>query len=296
LSSLDTLVTFMEEPIVEPAAIALYHLSRLARSEVTVLLSGEGSDEVFGGYGLYRRMLALNRWHNSIPALLRRPFTAVGRRSSNLRNRKYADWLDLSLEMRYRGTSATLTDSVKREFYTPDYFSNKGTYITETFARHFSKVAGHADPLARMLYVDTKTWLVDDLLTKADKMTMAASVELRVPFLDHRVVEMCASLPSNLKVREGEGKWILKKSLSNKLPQEIIWRQKMGFPVPTKRWFGSDLLPEIREHLNHCEDLPWINGKRTDAILSNNHQSDEDHSRWIMTLLVFVAWKRRYGL
>jgi asparagine synthase (glutamine-hydrolysing) len=166
--------------------------------------------------------------------------------------------------------------------------------VDDTFARHFDRVKNRPDPLDQMLYVDTKTWLVDDLLTKADKMTMAASVELRVPFLDHRLVELAASLRPSLKVKGKEGKWILKKAMEGRLPDEVIWRQKMGFPVPTKRWFGAQLLSEISGELLNGNRFPWINSASTAGILGKNHYTDEDHSRWIMTLLVFKAWRRRY--
>jgi asparagine synthase (glutamine-hydrolysing) len=288
--SLDTLLRQAEEPIVEPAAIALWRLSKLAREEVTVLLSGEGSDEILGGYSLYRVMDRLRRLHAVLPSAVWRALGPFGGLLPQDRQRKYLDWLSRPLEQAYQGTSAFLTPSVKRTLYTTDFLAGCGTYLTRTFAGHFERARARPDALGRMLYVDAKTWLADDLLVKADKMTMAASVELRVPFLDHRLVEFATALPPGLKCRDGEGKWLLKHALSGVLPDEIVWRRKMGFPVPVRSWFAGELLPRIEERLLDANALPWFRPEAIRRLLRRQASGTEDHSKLIMALLVAATW------
>jgi len=289
--SLRELVENAEEPLVEPAAIALRQLSRLARRDVTVLLSGEGGDEVFGGYALYRVMARVNRLHAVLPPGFWRPFGLFTGLPIKEKHRKHFDWLTQPLERSYQGTSVFLTESLKGRFYNPDFFAARGDYLPATFQSHFEKVCAVRDPIRRMLYVDTKTWLADDLLLKADKMTMAASVELRVPFLDHRLVEFATALPSDLKCRGREGKWIFKRAMQDRLPAEIVWREKMGFPVPVRRWFGRELLPRVEEMLTGSDRLPWVSRAEIRRLLAAQAAGREDHSRLIMSLLVLNTWR-----
>jgi asparagine synthase (glutamine-hydrolysing) len=293
LESIDTLVRHTEEPLVEPSGIPLMALAQLARPRSTVLLSGEGSDEVFGGYGLYRRMLTVERWHRRLPfAPPALPGFVRGLAGDNAV--KYWDWLRQPLAERYRGTSAVLTDGLRDFLYTPDFRESAGGYLDDSFGRHFAKTATHQDPLSRIMYADTKTWLVDDLLLKADKMTMAASVELRVPFLDHRLVEMAASIPASLKIHGREGKWLLKRAFEDSLPREVVWRSKMGFPVPVKKWFGESLKPVLRERLLATGALPWLRREAVADLIENDRARTESRSRLIMTLVVLETWRRLF--
>jgi asparagine synthase (glutamine-hydrolysing) len=177
--------------------------------------------------------------------------------------------------------------------YAPEYYQQKGDYLERTFSGYFAKVAGKP-ALNQMLYVDTKTWLADDLLLKADRMTMAASVELRVPFLDHRLVEYAAGLPPSYKNRGGNGKYLLKKIMEPRVPHEIIYRKKRGFPVPTNTWFGHDLLPYIRERIGAGHRLPWINVPVIERMLKHQQGRVEDHSKMILSLLILSTWMEQY--
>lgn len=294
-SSLETLVRFAEEPIVEPAAIALYHLSRLARKHATVLLSGEGSDEVFGGYWLYQFMAKMERIRSYLPNILLSPsLLPLGSFLPILKYKKYFDWFYLPLSERYQGTSSYLTPTQKKGLYKQDFLISKSSYLEDQFSKFFKKVE-KKDPLSQMLYVDAKTWLVDDLLLKADKMTMAASIELRVPFLDYRLVEAVSALPSDLKIRKGEGKYLLKKLSKSLLPKEIIFRKKMGFPVPTKQWFQGELINQIEENILDLKKEMWFKPESLDKLLIRHRKGVEDHSKILMTLLVISEWKKQYG-
>lgn len=294
LASVDTLVHFSEEPIVESAAIALFHISKLARQKAIVLLSGEGSDEILGGYYLYRFMHMLEKAHNAIPSPLIAAAGVLGRAAGSARYMKYLDWMGMPLEDRYRGTSSYLTPSLKRLLYAPGF--TPGAYLDDVFHGYFAKVAHKNDTINKLLYVDTKTWLADDLLVKADKMTMAASIELRVPFLDHRLVEFASSLPSAFKVAKGQGKYLLKSVMQDRLPREIVFRKKMGFPVPEKSWFGGRLFTAVKARLlDNGGVLPWIDRSRLEAMLAAHQAGRENHSKMIMMLLVLVAWQDRYN-
>jgi len=295
--SLEKLIDFAEEPIVEPAAIALYHISKLARENAVVLLSGEGSDEIFGGYYLYDVINKLNKAQKMAPRFIRRTAGILRVLSNDLKFQKYLDWFIEPAKLGYMGTSNYLTNSLKKDFYSPDFLSGKSNYLKRTFSGYFSRVKNKSDFINKLLYVDTKTWLADDLLVKADKMTMAASVELRVPFLDHRLVEHAAGLPGKFKINSGQGKFILKKIMEKCLPNEIIYRKKKGFPVPTRNWFGQDIFPRIRERINdNFRDLPWLNKNFIERLLTEQNQAKADHSKLLMMLLVLITWKERFKI
>ena len=202
LDSIPQMVGMAEEPLVEAPAIPLYQIAKAAKPHATVLLSGEGSDELFGGYGLYQKMLQMERRFPLLRALKCVPHCLV----PGDRIKKYVDWFSSPLAARYRGTSANVTQRIRRSFYSPNFldYVKRDRYVDDAFHRWFRDVA-QRDTLTQLLYVDAKTWLPDDLLLKADKMTMAASIELRVPFLDHKIVEFASSLPVNFKIRNGEG-------------------------------------------------------------------------------------------
>jgi len=293
IESIPLMVEKMEEPVVETAAIPLYHISRLAKEHATVLLSGEGSDEIFAGYGIYQTMLKLDK-----AAAWRLGSRLIPRRwIHNERFLKYLDWAECGVEKRYRGVSSDVTPNIKARLYTDnfnEYWVNND-YLGEIFEGYFAKVAG-LDLLSKLLYVDTKTWLVDDLLLKADKMTMATSVELRVPFLDHTVVEYAATLPSAMKLHDGEGKLILKKTTESLLPKNIIYRKKKGFPVPTKRWFGAGLVPRCREQLasSWLYDQDIIRKDYVERLLNQHATGKEDHSRRLFSFLVMNQWHQTF--
>jgi len=291
--SLDLLVNFTEEPLVEPAAIALYHLARMAGSEAKVLLSGEGCDEIFAGYGIYQRMLTLERLHQVLPESAWSVLRPILCRLPDHRASKYLDWATSPLEKRFKGTSANLPWSKKRRLYHKDFLGQTGDYLESTFSAHFAKLPSHKSTLAKLLYVDSKTWLPDDLLLKADKMTMAASVELRVPFLDHRLVEFASSLPDELRLHGGQSKRIFRQALTPLLPEPVLTRSKKGFPVPTRRWFSEELSPLIRNRLETSPHLPWIDPAKLHKLFRNPRDLTDEQSRLVMSLLVLDAWRQK---
>jgi asparagine synthase (glutamine-hydrolysing) len=294
-------VWHMEELVCEPPAVALYYLSRLAReSGVKVLLSGEGGDEAFGGYQTYRNLLLLERVKATMgPAspLLRSSLAAAARLGWN-RAEPYSHLIDPAIADYYlsrTATPATPFNRMKGALYAPDFAAELVGHESNDASRTAFARIGNRPLLDQMLYVDTKTWLPDDLLVKADKMTMATSVELRVPLLDVRVLEFAATLPQSYKVQGWSGKRVLKAALSGSVSAEILNRRKTGFPVPYARWMRSDM----KEFVNDTVLAPsaaLTNYFRRDAvrgIVDTFHRSGRG-TKEVFCLLVLELWLQRF--
>ncbi len=246
----------MEEPVYEAPAVALHYVSKLARQYVKVVLSGEGGDEAFGGYHNYRNLLLLEKIKSILgPAgssVLSQLVQTAGRLNGSDRLGKYADLLRVPLASYYysrRSTPFSYFCRARARFYSKQLLADTDSLQpAEICRRLFAQVSG-AHQLNQMLYVDTKTWLPDDLLVKADKMTMANSLELRVPLLDHLVLEFAASLPPDFKVKGLATKRILKRAYSGRIPDAIMSRKKVGFPVPIAQWLRTDLKAYVQDNL-----------------------------------------------
>lgn len=291
--SVELLLGQLEEPIVESAAVALYQLACCAREHATVLLSGEGADEALGGYPLYTLMQKVDRLRPA--ARLAAPLLAAARGSLHSeKTLKYLDWLGSELGDRYQGISCDVTRSIKQRMYADN--SDFGASTTTAMFRRLFDTGTERTALQRMSYVDINTWLPDDLLIKADKTTMAASIELRVPFLDHELLDYCYGLPDDFKIRGRERKYILKKLMEKHLPREIIYRKKQGFPVPIAQWFRGELHDRVRETLlDPGAFVAELTAKGyIEAVLERHRAGREDLSRRIFSLLTLETWHRIY--
>jgi asparagine synthase (glutamine-hydrolysing) len=293
-------VWHMEEPVCEPPAIALYYVSRLAReSSVKVLLSGEGGDEAFGGYIKYRNLLALEGLKSAFgPArgMLRFMLERMGSIGSE-GFQKYARLVDRPMSQYYFSCTATpdtLFNRLKHALYTRDFSESFVERSDEPTGRLFRQLDG-LPLLHQLLYVDTKTWLPDDLLIKADKMTMATSVELRVPLLDHQVLEFSASLPPHFKVQGWSTKRILKAALKDSVPSTILKRKKTGFPVPYDGWLRSELKEFVFETiLDKNSALSAYFHNETLLKLLQTHQRGEGGSQEVFSLLMLELWHQQF--
>lgn len=282
---LPRIVWYMDEPVGDTASIPLFYLSEFARRKVTVALSGEGSDELFGGYPIYARMLGFEK-ANRVP-LARAAGSVLSRLAGDTKVRKYADMLGRSLEWRYGGVGGLFSQDQARRL------SPSNPFTIDSVATTYERSTG-LDPLARMSYLDIKTWLADDLLVKADRMSMAHSLELRVPFLDHQLIEFAARLPQHFKVNGSTTKYLLKKVAEPLLPREIIYREKKGFPVPTKSWFRADLAGFARETLLASTGAAreFLSADEIGHVLKSHNR--EDRSDQIFSLLVFQIWHQQF--
>jgi asparagine synthase (glutamine-hydrolysing) len=293
-------VWHMEEPVCEPQAVALYYVSRMARSYVKVLLSGEGGDEAFAGYSIYRNLLWLERLKRGLGPLkgtARRVFAA----SNYLGSRKlarYGQLLDIPLESYYYSRTSSpfrFFNSSMKDLYTADFLEhvNKG-FSLEMVKGCFEKTDG-AGVVNRLLYFDTKTSLPDDLLLKADKMTMANSLELRVPFLDHKLLEFAASLPGKHKVRRFETKYVMKRALRGLVPDEILKRRKVGFPVPYEAWLRKEMKPWLCDLLLDPEALSrsYFNRGCVERLISENVRTGS-YPKEVLSLATLELWHRAF--
>lgn len=292
---------YMEEPVCEAPAIALYYVTKLAREFVTVLISGEGGDEAFAGYQTYRGVLWLERLKRALGPMKGAASSAAGainRVLQNPRLGKYAPLLGHPFEEYYYSRSSgphSFFNKNHNALYSGDFARASHKDFATQPMQQVMKGSRDFGLLNRMLYVDTKTSLPDDLLLKADKMTMANSIELRVPFLDHKLLEFAASLPENQKVRGFTTKYIAKRALGGRIPAPILKRPKAGFPVPFAKWLRTDLKDYVREVLldRATTDRGYFNRAYVEEMLRANAESGL-HAREILSLLTLELWHRAF--
>ena len=301
---LDTLVWHFDEPFADSSMVPTYYVSQVARERVTVSLSGDGGDENFAGYRRYRFDVLENRVRGILPAGVRRPvFGTLGSVYPK------ADWLPrvfraktlltnlaLSPERGYGHTMSWFTPEWKRVLYRPELQRQLADYDPHSVLEaHFARTEGW-DPLSRIQYVDIKTYLVDDILTKVDRASMAHSLEVRVPLLDHEFMERAAEIPSSYKLRGGEGKFIFKRSLRGTLPSEVIDRPKMGFTIPLARWFRKELRPMFESNVLAPDAYvaEHFHGEAIQRMWSLHQQGRRDFAPYLWALLVFEKWGRRF--
>jgi asparagine synthase (glutamine-hydrolysing) len=288
------MVSHLDEPMADPTCIPLYFISKLARNYVTVVLSGEGADETMAGYTLYRRVLGLDRMRRTAgPLALSFPALACLPLGDRLRG--YLRRAGNRIEDHYRGVVKGISLETRLALTGSDRVHRADQRLSETFAYYFRRV-GTTSALNRMLYADAKVWLPEDLLLKADKMTMATAVELRVPFLDHKLVEFLAALPDDVKVRGNQGKWILRQALGNVLPPSILHRKKKGFPIPAEAWFQFELRDFVRDTLlarnSACRE--FFEPQAIEEIIASQERGRFSGHQEVWSLLVFESWHKRF--
>ena len=299
---IDTLARLYDEPYADSSAIPTYRVCQLARKHVTVALSGDGGDESFGGYRRYRLHLMEEQMRSALPLGIRRPlFGLLGRVYPK------ADWAPRVFRAKttFEGLARTPVEayfhsvSILRGPMRDKLFSDRfkreigGYNAQQVFDRHAAN-AGTDDPLALIQYLDLKTYLVGDINTKVDRASMAHSLEVREPLMDHPLIEWLATLPSTFKVRGQEGKYLLKKSMEPYLPNDILYRPKMGFSVPLARWFRGPLKERVREAMlgSRLADTGWFNRSYLQHLVDAHQSGARDYSASLWTLLMFEAFLR----
>ncbi len=290
VAALPEIVWYLDEPVADPALVPLFFVAREARKHVKVVLSGEGADELFGGYTIYREPLSL-RPFDYLPRPLRR---SVGKMSEPLpegmRGKSLLHRGSLTLEERYYGNARSFSDAQLRDVLPG--FREDWTH-TDVTASVYAESVGW-DPVARMQHVDLFTWLRGDILVKADKMTMANSLELRVPFLDPEVFAVASRLPVSAKITRTTTKYALRRALEPIVPAHVLHRPKLGFPVPIRHWLRAGELMEWAyamldsSQVNYQGDLIDIAAVR--RMLDEHRSGTNDHSRRLWTVLIFMLW------
>ncbi len=303
-SVLPNMVWHEDEPLAHPSSVALYFVSRLAAEHVKVVLTGEGSDELLGGYERYYKTiynLAIGpAYQRLMPAFFRRGIqTRIGALpiDSRVRHKMARTFLFLpaDIENLYFDNFAVFTRDMQHELLALQTKNRIGSIDPyREMRRYFESTNAHS-LLNRMLYTDTKTYL-HELLMKQDQMSMAASIESRVPFLDHKLVEFTVRLPERLKLRRGfTTKYVLRRAMKDVLPEQILARRKMGFPVPIGKWFRGEFSSVINEYvLSERAASRGIFNKEFVSNIVARHQAGENHSERLWALVNFEIWLRGF--
>jgi asparagine synthase (glutamine-hydrolysing) len=301
-----TLADHLDEPVADPAVIPTYMISRFAHEHIKVALSGEGSDELFGGYPTYIGA-SLAEYYLRIPAVLRRQvfdrlqrFLPVSSTAVpvGLFLRRFLSYSERDPAERHHIWFGMFAPSELDQLFSPDWAGPHppSREIFSPLARVLEGARFH-DTVSEMLYLDFRLYLEDNLLVKIDRASMACSLELRTPYLDHRLIEFAEGLPGGLKVRRFQLKYILKKAVERWLPREIIYRQKRGFSVPIASWMRSELWPLVEETLS-AEKLRrqgMFNVAFVRRLLEEHWAGKADHRKTLWTLFCFQLWYDRWA-
>jgi asparagine synthase (glutamine-hydrolysing) len=287
VAALPEIVWYLDEPVADPALVPLFFVAREARKHVKVVLSGEGADELFGGYTIYREPLSLKPF-NYLPGPLRRSMGKVSKPlPDGMRGKSLLHRGSLTLEERYYGNARSFSDAQLRGVLPG--FRPEWTH-TDVTAPVYAESAGW-DPVARMQHIDLFTWLRGDILVKADKMTMANSLELRVPFLDPEVFAVASRLPVQAKITRTTTKYALRRALEPIVPPHVLNRPKLGFPVPIRHWLrAGELLEWAHQMVDSSAADHLINIAAVRQMLDEHRCGTTDHSRRLWTVLIFMLW------
>ncbi|WP_315764036.1 XrtA/PEP-CTERM system amidotransferase [Sphingomonas sp. Y38-1Y] len=290
---IDTLVGAFDEPFADASALATYRVCELARAEVTVALSGDGADEALAGYRRYRFHAAEERARGLMPAPLRRAAGALGAIYPK------ADWAPRVLRAKttllglaeegaaaYAKGVGVTGPALRARLYNPAMTRTLGDHVAEARYWRTMRAAPARDGLDAAQYADFKHWLPGDILNKIDRTSMAVSLEAREPLLDHRLIEFAATLPPAMRIRAGQGKWLMKKAMEPYLPRDILYRPKMGFVTPVTAWFRGSLVDEATGLARSTRLATWFEPKAIEALAADHRAGRADHGRTLWQLLV----------
>jgi len=300
------LATIWDEPLGDFSNFPTYLVSKTAREKVTVVLSGDGGDEIFGGYEHY----IAQKVARFIDFPLFRPFHKVMANTTHLfppselkkgfvnRIKRFSEGLNNSHTNRHFRWMLFLSDLQKRKLYAPSFLDQRfldPLPKREPFAGFF-KQAQPFDGINKDLFLDFKTYMVDNILVKVDRMSMATSLEARVPLLDYKMVEFAFSLPENYKLRGNTTKWFFKKAMEGILPDEIIYRRKEGFSIPIKNWLKTDLKDLMMEYLSpkRINEAGYFNYDYVNKMVSEHLSNKQNHAHRLWALILFNMWQERF--
>ncbi|WP_199613800.1 asparagine synthase (glutamine-hydrolyzing) [Paenibacillus alkalitolerans] len=288
-------VWHQDDPVADPSAVALYHVACLAKEHVTVVLSGEGADELFGGYRIYREPNSL-RALSWLPSMWKRMMQKILTDTQwSFTGKNYLLRAFTPLEQRFFGNANIFHEDAKQDLLTnwESWFHKVGK--ASDITKKFYHESVHHDPVTRMQLIDLNLWLTGDILMKADKMTMAHSLELRVPFLDKEVFEAARKIPVRYRIAAGTTKYALRKAMEGIVPDFIVNRPKLGFPVPIRDWLRrKERMSVIREQLlvpsmSQYFQLPYVERMVQDHLAGRG-----DYSRKLWVLYIFSLWHEMY--
>ncbi|UOY92924.1 asparagine synthase (glutamine-hydrolyzing) [Ectobacillus sp. JY-23] len=280
----------MDDPLADPAAVPLYFVAKEARKHVTVVLSGEGSDELFGGYNIYREPNSLKMFQY-IPEPGKRVLKALsGALQEGFKGKSFLERGCTPIEERYYGNAKIFREEEKQQLMRSYNNAIRYTDITKPLYNEIDMY----DDVSKMQYIDMFTWLRGDILVKADKMTMAHSLELRVPFLDKEVFDVASKLPTELKIANGTTKAILREAVEGIVPDHVLNRKKLGFPVPIRHWLKNEMRDWAMAIIKESATDHLIDKQYVLNLLDAHCAGTADYSRKIWTVLSFMVWHQIY--
>lgn len=304
LEVLPTLVERYGEPYGDPSCIPTYYVSKMSKQYVTVVLNGDGGDELFAGYERYRAMV-YSKAFDRLPEYLKKTVSSllVNTISESIDGRKFirkikrfSEATSLPMYKRYIKWIGVFDDESKREIYSQDFLSTANRFATDEFFKFCLSSSNELDFVDRLLKLDTLTYLPNDLLVKVDIASMANALEARSPFLDHRLIEFVASLPSRLKLKGIQQKYILKKVAMRLIPKKNIYRTKQGFGVPIGRWFRTELKDYLRDNLLSERSLKrgYFKPEAVKRMVNLHLSRQKDYSFCLWALLMLELWHLKF--
>ncbi|GEN94850.1 asparagine synthase (glutamine-hydrolyzing) [Pediococcus ethanolidurans] len=279
----------MDDPLADPAAVPQYFLAKEAVKHVKVALTGEGADELFGGYTIYHEPESLKLFNYTRPINGALNYIAqlipkgVKGRSFLLRG-------TVPMEKRYVGNAFIFNEKEKRAFF-KNYNTN---HPFQKITKPFYDESAQYDPITRMQFIDMHTWLNGDLLHNADRTTMAHSLELRTPFVDREVFKVAASIPADLRISHGTTKYILRKAVEGIVPDHVLHRKKLGFPVPIRFWLKNEMYDWARTIIQESQTEQYFDKNYFLKLLDDHRDGVADNSRKLWTILTFMMWHKIY--
>jgi len=302
--SMTKVVRHFDEPFGNPTAILEYVITKLMREHVTVAISGDGGDELFGGYVRYAGA-ALARRYRRLPQFITRGLVsrlssfmhdATDGRHGFRRAREFAQSAWQAEEDMYINWVGYFSEAEKRDLYTPAFGAEVGGRDSGDFLRQFFRRGAQLEPLNRLGYVDSASFLCCNCLEYADRMSMANSLEVRAPFTDYRLLEFAMQVPERMKVRNMTTKWITRQALKNTLPQEVLTKKKMGFNPPLPQWINGELKPMIARFLSPAavEQRGIFRPEAVQTLLRDHAENRRDNALKIWSLLMIEVWQRMY--
>lgn len=285
--SIPKIMWYLDNPVADPSLVPLFFVAQEARKHVKVVLSGEGADELFGGYTIYKEPLSLAPFEK-IPSPLRQGLGKLSKvLPEGMKGKSLLERGSMTMEERYYGNARSFNfDQMQRVIP----WAKREWDHREVTAPIYAQ-SEHMDPVARMQHLDLFTWMRGDILVKADKMNMANSLELRVPFLDKEVFAVAETIPHDLKIANGTTKYALRKAMEQIVPPHVLHRKKLGFPVPMRHWLaGDELFGWAQDTINESQTDDIFNKHEVMEMLKEHRDGVSDHSRRLWTVLAFMIW------
>ena len=286
-NAIPKIMWYLDDPVADPSLVPLYFVAAEARKHVKVVLSGEGADELFGGYTIYKEPLSLAPFEK-IPTPLRRGLGKLSKvLPDGMKGKSLLERGSMTMEERYYGNARSFNFEQMQRVIP---WARREWDHREVTAPIYAQ-SRNMDPVARMQHLDLFTWMRGDILVKADKINMANSLELRVPFLDKEVFKVAETIPHDLKLANGTTKYALRKAMEQIVPAHVLHRKKLGFPVPMRHWLaGDELFGWAQDTINESQTDDIFNKKAVLEMLNEHRAGVTDHSRRLWTVLAFMVW------